>query len=190
MTQSLLHRPRHDLLPEYIEALRTGWSPDNLRPAVAQEQLKAIEHDADAFLARLDDPEAKGPPVVLPDGSQVARLPGLQRWIWKDGFCGSTGLRWQPGTNALPPTCLGHIGYAVVPWRRNEGLATAALREILPQARRVGLTAVDLTADPDNSASIRVIEKAGGTLVSRHDRPPALGQGEELLFRIPLGNAP
>lgn len=186
MNHLILRHPSHDLLPDYIEALRTGWSPDNLRPAVAQEQLKAIEHDADSFLARVDDPEAKGPPVVLPDGSQVARLPGLQRWIWKDGFCGSIGLRWQPGTNALPPTCLGHIGYAVVPWRRREGLATAALLEIRALAIHVGLQRLDITADVNNLASIGVITKAGGLYVKDIDAPKSVGGHTSRLYRIDL----
>lgn len=190
MSQALLRRPSHDLLPDYVKALRAGWSPNNLRLEAAQEQLKAIADNSQAFLDSLEDKEAKGAPVTLPDGSVVPRLPSIRRWICSGGFCGSIGLRWRPGSNDLPPTASGHIGYAVVPWRRNEGLATAALREMLPEARGVGLTAVNITTDPDNIASIRVIEKSGGTLLSRHARPPALGKGEELLFQIALGNAP
>ncbi len=41
------------------------------------------------------------------------------------------GLRWQRGSEALPPYCLGHIGYAVVPWKQGRGYATRALREVL-----------------------------------------------------------
>ena len=108
--------PKTKHLPEYLSALKRGWSPDTLRPEAAQEQIAAINRDADAFLAAMDDPDAKGGPVTLPDGSTVPRLPKVRRWIWSDGFCGSIGLRWQPGTEALPPTCLGHIDYAVVPW--------------------------------------------------------------------------
>lgn len=179
--------PTRAYLEDYCAALETGWSPNNLRPEAAGEQLADIARDADAFLARLEDPEARGGDMKLPDGSFVKRLPSIRRWIWADGFCGSIGLRWQPGTNALPSTASGHIGYAVVPWRRREGLATAALRAMLPKAWRVGLTAVDITTDPNNLASIGVIEKVGGQLISRHQRPFALGEGGEVLFRIPLG---
>ena len=69
-------------------------------------------------MARADDREAKGGPITLPDGTQVARLPGFVRWMWDGEFCGQIGFRWQFGTEALPPHCLGHIGYAVVPWKR------------------------------------------------------------------------
>lgn len=182
-----LVRPERVYLDDYCAALETGWSPNNLRPEVAGQQLTDIARDADAFLVRLEDPEARGGDVKLLDGSFVKRLPSIRRWIWAGGFCGSIGLRWQPGTDALPPTASGHIGYAVVPWRRREGFATAALCAMLPEARRVGLTAVDITIDPNNVASIGVIEKVGGQLISLHERPSALGDAGEVLFRIPLG---
>jgi predicted acetyltransferase len=98
-------------------------------------------------------------------------------------------LRWQPGTEDLPPTCSGHIGYAVVPWRRGEGLASAGLIAMLPQASAVGLRHVDLTSDPDNPASIRVIEKAGGVFINRFRSLPALGGHDVLLYRIVLDRA-
>ncbi|WP_217898968.1 GNAT family N-acetyltransferase [Oceanicola sp. 22II-s10i] len=178
--------PTRQHLPDYLDALQRGWSPDNLRPEAAQAQIAAAKADPEAFLARFDDRSAEGPPIVLPDGSTTPRLPGFQRWIWQDGFCGTIGLRWQPGTEDLPPTCLGHIGYAVVPWRRDRGFATAALAGMLPGARSIGLRHVDLTTAPENAASIRVIEKCGGVLVERFDKPAALGGGPSLRFRIEL----
>ena len=64
-----------------------------------------------------------GPPIVLPDGTTAARLPGFRLWLWDTEFCGSIGLRWQPGTSELPAHVLGHIGYAVVPWKEGHGYA-------------------------------------------------------------------
>jgi predicted acetyltransferase len=175
-------------LDTYADALRCGWSPDNVRPDEgAREELALIEADRTAFVARLDDREAKGGPITLPDGSQVPRLPGYRRWIWDDAFCGSINLRWQPGTTALPPHCLGHIGYAVVPWKRRRGYATRALALLLPEARKEGLDHVELTADPDNLPSQKVITANGGVLVKRFRKGPAYGDVEALLFRIPLG---
>ena len=60
-------------------------------------------------------------------GSEVARLPGLTRWMWQDGFCGAINLRYEPGTTDLPPHVSGHIGYSVVPACRGRGCATRAL---------------------------------------------------------------
>lgn len=178
--------PSLEYLDAYCGALETGWSPRTTRPEAAKEELHAISLDPEGFIASLDDPDARGGDIQLQDGNFVKRLPSFRRWIWHDGLCGSIELRWQHATNALPPTCLGHIGYAVVPWRRREGLATAALGGLLPEVRRIGLTFVDLTTDPGNTASIRVIEKNGGQLVERREKAPTHGAGEELLFRIHL----
>ena len=178
--------PSLQYLDAYRAALETGWSPRTTRPEAATEELHEISRDLYGFVSSLDDPGARGGDIELPDGSFVKRLPSFRRWIWDNGFCGSTELRWQLGTNALPPTCLGHIGYAVVPWRRREGLATAALAALFPEARKIGLTAADLTVDPHNIASIRVIEANGGQLVTRREKRQAHGDGQELLYRIDL----
>jgi predicted acetyltransferase len=59
----------------------------------------------------------------------------------------------------------GHIGYDTVPSYRGRGLATEMLRQALPIARTLGLTGVLITCDDTNVASIRVLEKNGGTLL-------------------------
>ncbi|GFE67353.1 GNAT family N-acetyltransferase [Litoreibacter roseus] len=181
-----LVRPAYDHLSAYRDALERGWSPNNLRPEAAQEQLIEIERDPDDFLSKMEDRSAQAGPVKLPDGSTVERLPSIRRWIWDTSFCGSIALRWRPDSNDLPPTCLGHIGYAVVPWRRGEGLATAALRAMLPEARDVGLSRLTITTDPENLASRRVIEKNGGQFVRQDTRPAQLGGGDDLVFHIDL----
>ena len=167
-----LVRPGPEHLASYVAALERGWSADNERGVeAAREELSCIDADAAAFLASMEDREAKGPPVTLPDGSTVKRLPGFRRWLWDGEFCGSIGLRWQPGTTALPPYCLGHIGYAVVPWKQRLGDGKSALRLILPEAKAVGLPYVEITTDPDNIAAQRVIEANGGILVEHFIKP-------------------
>ena len=177
--------PEH--LVSYKAALERGWSPDNLRGEVAtREELGKIAADPAAFLAGLVDRDGKGPPITLPDGSTVPRLPGYRRWMWDGELCGSIGFRWQPGTAALPPYCLGHIGYAVVPWKQGRGYATLALGLLLPDACAQGLPFVELTTEPANIASQRVIVANGGVLVDRLTTPAALGETEVLRFRIDL----
>lgn len=95
-------------------------------------------------------------------------------------------MKLVPPGAALPPYCLGHIGYAVVPWKQRLGYATAALHLILPEARAVGLPYVEITTDPDNIASRRVIEANGGILVERFIKPPQFGSRPGLRFRITL----
>lgn len=182
-----LVRPAFPYLHGYVDALQREWSPDNMRgAAAAREELREIARDPGEFLASLTDPEAKGPPIILPDGARVPRLPGFRLWMWDGEFCGSIGLRWQPGTTELPSYCLGHIGYAVVPWRQRRGYATCALGLVLPMARNLGLAHVDITTDPDNLASQRVIAANGGILQGRFCKGRAYGDREGLLFRICL----
>ena len=179
--------PSAQHLESYAAALGTGWSADNVRgPAAAAEQLEGLNADPAAFLESLVDREALGGPVTLPDGSTAARLPGIQRWMWDGEFCGVIGFRWQPGTEALPPHCLGHIGYAVVPAKQRRGYATRALAEMLPLASAEGLRYVEVTTDPDNIASQRTILANGGVLHEHFTKPAQFGGTPGLRFRIHL----
>ena len=177
--------PAAQYLSAYVHALQQGWSPDNLRPQAAGEQLARITEDPVRFLSEQDDREAKGPPITVPGGRTVPRLPGFVRWMWDDEFCGTIGFRWQPGTTDLPAHCLGHIGYSVVPWKRRRGYATRALHLILSEARREGLAYVELVSDADNIASQRVIEANGGELVERFHKSAEYGGAASLRYRIP-----
>lgn len=172
-------------LASYAAALRAGWSADNVRgAAAASEELERIETDPDHFLASLYDPEAKGGRVKMPDGSTVPRIPGFRKWMWDGEFCGSIGFRWVPGTEELPPHCLGHIGYAVVPWKRRRGYATQAVKALLPEAKALGLSFVEITTDMDNVPSQRVVLAAGGVLVERFTKPAQYGGVQGLRYRI------
>lgn len=177
--------PRIEHLESYAAALRTGWSPDNTRPEAAQDELARIAADPVRFIEEQVDIEAKGPPIVLPDGTTVPRLPGYHRWMWDGEFCGSISFRWQPGTTDLPPYCLGHIGYAVVPWKRGNGYATQALGLLLGEIRGSELEFVELTTTVDNEASRRVIEQNGGKRIATF-RKDYHGGGEGFRYRISL----
>ncbi len=164
--------PSLERLPGYAAALEQGWSPNNLRD-VSGEQLAAIRADAAKFIANLNPRE--GGTVALGDGRVVPRLPGPVFWIWDGEFCGSINFRHVPGTEELPPHVTGHIGYAIVPWKRRRGYATRALALLLPIARDHGLQRAQITCDDDNFASYRVIEANGGVLAERRpdDDDPA-----------------
>jgi predicted acetyltransferase len=179
--------PAMEHLPGYVDALERGWSADNVRgEAAAREELAKLREDAALFVAQQQDREALGGPVTLPDGSRVDRLPGFKMWLWDGEFCGTIGLRWQRGTTDLPPHCLGHIGYAIVPWKQRRGYATLALQQMLPLARAEGLPFVEITTDPANVASQRVIEANGGVLFERFVKPASFGSADGLRYRISL----
>jgi predicted acetyltransferase len=179
--------PTLERLPGYKEALERGWSPDNVNlEKTARAHLAQIAADAPAFVASLTDIEARGAPITMPDGTMRPRLPGRFFWVWDGAFCGSFSLRWVNGTSELPDYCLGHIGYSIVPWKRRRGHATAALAQMLQEARKVGLGSVQLTANLDNEPSQKVILANGGRLLGPRRKYSAYGGGEELLFRIDL----
>ena len=185
MSALRLVTPAAEHLPQYVAAIEAGWSPSNVNgPALAAAELVQIRHNAAAFLSGLTDPAGKGGPISLPDGRVVPRLPGWRRWMWDGEFCGTIGFRHQPGTSELPDYVLGHIGYAVVPWKRGRGVATAALGLLLAEIRPLGMDYVELTTDPDNAVSQKVIRANGGVLIGQFDATAY--DKVELLWRIAL----
>ena len=172
-----LLEPSLELLPYYVAALRRGWSHDPRRAEeTIREELEQIARDPAGFVARQTDREARGGLVKLPDGSMVPRLPGYSLWMMdEDGFAGGINFRWVPGTSKLPPTCLGHIGYAVVPWLQRRGYSTAALGLMRERVRAEGMRYADITCDVDNEPSRKVIVANGGAPFERFEKPAANG---------------
>jgi predicted acetyltransferase len=126
-----------------------------------------------------------GGTVRLPDGRDVPRLPGATRWMWDGEFCGAINLRHMPGSQDLPPHVSGHVGYAVVPWKRGRGYAIRALGLVLPLAASLGLRWLDATCAPANHASRRVLIANGAVEIGCAPARTTLGE-ETLLFRIPV----
>ena len=186
MTLQLI-RPTLEALPSYRDALERGWSPDTTSDTAIGRELAAIAEAPGAFIQRMEDLDAKGAPIILPDGTEVRRLPGFQRWLWDGDFAGSFSFRFDPERGeALPPTCLGHIGYTVPAWKRGRGYATRGLTMLLAEVRVYPLAFVTITTDPENEASQKVIAANGGYLVERFVAEPAYGGGERLRWRVDL----
>ena len=166
-------------LPDYVAALKRGWSSSTTRD-VSAEQLVQIEADPEGFVWRLAHSRGL---VTNAEGETVPLLPGTTRWIWDEGFCGSINIRHQTGTVELPPHVSGHIGYSVVPWRQRQGHGTAALRLMLPLAAEYGLPYAIITCDTDNAGSRKVIEVNGGVFVYEADDILVPG-ARKLVFRV------
>jgi predicted acetyltransferase len=183
-----LMAPAIDLLASYRDALQRGWC--NERATVDAEgaaaELAEVDADPEAFVALLNHPTRGDTPVTLEDGSKVPRLPGIHRWMWDGDYCGAISVRWQPGTTDLPPYCLGHIGYAVVPWKRRRHYASSALAQMLILARDSGLPFVEIVTDVENAPSQAVVRANGGHLVEEFVTPPASGAFAAMRFRVDL----
>jgi predicted acetyltransferase len=147
-------------LPGYVAALETGWSPNTTRD-VSGEHLALLRRDPAALIHELTRQDGT---ITEASGLVVPRLPNRVFWIDDGEFCGLINLRFAPSADALPPHVHGHVGYALVPWKRRRGHATAALRLLLPVAREVGLKRLQVTCDDDNEPSRRVIVANGGVL--------------------------
>jgi predicted acetyltransferase len=188
--KTFLVQPSLEHLPKYQALLERGWSPDNIRGAVAaEEKLQRIANDPALFVARCTNLNAEGGPLTLADGRQVERLPGRHFWIWnteQDVCVGSINIRWKPGTGELPKHVLGHAGYAVASWYQNKGHASAALQAVLPYLREAGLPYCELTCDESNAASIKVIQRAGGALYEHFNKPAYYGGAPSSRWRIAL----
>lgn len=103
---------------------------------------------------------------------QEGRVHASYWWVSQGGtYLGTITLRHKLTDFLLRAG--GHIGYGIRPSARGRGVATWALRSVLPHASALGLERVLVTCDDTNRASARVIMKAGGVL--EDVRPTELG---------------
>jgi predicted acetyltransferase len=116
--------------------------------------LETVEQDFAAFVAgTLADSNRRTETVV----------PKTHRWaVAEEQFVGRISIHHE--LNDALRVEGGHIGYDTVPSFRGRGVATEMLRQALPLARALGMVEVLLTCDDTNAASIRVIERNGGSL--------------------------
>jgi predicted acetyltransferase len=121
--------------------------------------LETVEEDFPAFVAKkLSDSTRRTETLV----------PKTHLWaVAEEQFVGRISIHHE--LNDALRVEGGHIGYDTMPSFRGRGIATEMLRQALPMARALGLTSVLLTCNDTNAASIRVIERNGGSLRETRD---------------------
>src|SRR5581483_1222686 len=112
---------------------------------------------------------------VLGDAFRQMRSGGLSpyyhfRILMGDGV-DAGHINFRVGDSEHILNCAGHIGFAVEEKLRGRGLAGQACWALAPFARRFYETVI-LTADPENTVSIRVIEKLGAEYLGTVCIPP------------------
>jgi predicted acetyltransferase len=85
----------------------------------------------------------------------------------------------------------GHIGYEVDEKHRGRRYAARSVRLLLPLAKRLGVDPLWITCDPENTASRRSCEIAGGELVEIVDIPDGhhlrdIGANQKCRYRFSL----
>lgn len=83
---------------------------------------------------------------------------------------GSCSLRFGDFLDVI--RIIGHIGFRVEPPYRGQRYATRATRLLIPLAWEHGINPLWVTANPENAASRRSIELAGGKFIGEIDTPP------------------
>ena len=104
------------------------------------------------------------------DGKNLDGLvPCTNFWIIIDNeYCGRMSIRHE--LNDRLRNYGGHIGYEIKTSARRRGIATLALAEGLSYCwESLNLNELLLTCDNENLASIKTIEKNGGTLIEKRN---------------------
>ncbi len=114
--------------------------------------------DFPSYLQQLDDHRLG---LNLPEDY----VPCSSYWLMDDerNLVGAIRLRHHIDNEFLASEC-GHIGYDIAPSFRRRGFGTVMLALVLPEAAKLGINMVLLTADEDNWGSRKVIEANGGEL--------------------------
>ena len=76
------------------------------------------------------------------------------------------------GWKGAPVDGQAELGYAVAPARQGEGIATAAVRELVGRARQAGVQTVVAHTLGSESASTSVLRRCGFTRVAVLEEPP------------------
>ena len=90
-------------------------------------------------------------------------VPQTMYWLYVDGkIVGIGKLRHYLNDNLRKEG--GHIGYGLLPKEIGKGYGSILLRELLKEAKKIGVKEALLTCNTDNIPSKKVIERNGGKL--------------------------
>ena len=160
-----LRLPDLSLHASFVEAMREfaaegrGTPQDDSMIGYEIRTYGATWNSTGGFAAYLDRLRAD----AREDAVRPGRVPSTTFWWCEDdAYLGRIAIRHRLNDWLLEVG--GNIGYDVRPSARRLGHATAMLRAVLPETKRLGIDPALITCDVDNVASRKVIEHAGGVL--------------------------
>lgn len=157
----ILELPAERWADEYRALLDESTAVDGGYP---YNNVPLAQADFAAFVQELGE-EAVG--IGVPPG-----IPPQQTYfVVLEGTAVIGEIRFRPHVTPPYEQYNGHIGYNLRPSFRGKGYGTRALALVLAEARRRGLTGVQVPIEGHNPASVRVAEKNGGVLQRRVTDP-------------------
>ena len=110
--------------------------------------------------------------LVERSASDPARNRSAQyRWDIVAGGTHVGSISFRVGHGEYLEKYAGHIGYGIDPEHRGHHYAARATKLVLPVAKSHGFRVVWVTCNPENVASRRTCERAGGQLIDIVDLP-------------------
>lgn len=160
--------PKVDYMPSFIEGLKNNYRLDNLDPLSAAEILEIEQNPEDFFQKFVTQ---KTTPISSPSNPDAPSVPRSEFW-YVDGntYIGRVNIRHALNDELL--VRVGNIGFEVVPAQQRKGHATVILQWALNFCREnTDLRKVLLTTADTNTASVNLIEKNGGIMENKVERP-------------------
>lgn len=143
----------------WLEA-HAEWGPGQHEDGFGLSSADEVETAAGfaAWIARLAEQPARGSLWWIVEGDRV--LGGIALRHGSPKAAASDYVRWA-----------GHLGYGIRPSARRRGLGVWALQRALEEARALGLDRVLAVCAPDNTGSVRTIERCGGVFEGFGETP-------------------
>jgi tagatose 1,6-diphosphate aldolase len=166
--------------------------------AILRHPLTEQREPESARMSRGDilDYLGRAPQGRLPAHLSADHVPVYHFWMrWTPAPGDRTmtvgGLSLRVGETSDIVNYVGHVGYNVYPPACGHHFAERSVRLILPLARRHQLRELWITANPDNHASRRTIERLGANLIDTVDLPPShplrsRGETRKCRYRLDL----
>ena len=154
----ILELPSMKAFDSYIEALEEGFYR-GIQEVKTPEEIQTIKANPELHFKELND-QTPGE-IETPSGEKFQKVPYENLWLVHEKiFIGEVSFRHR--LSKFLEDFGGHIGYGIRPSYEGQGYATLAMELVKKRAKTIGIDTLMVSCSPDNPASQRVIEIAGG----------------------------